>query len=460
MDRPARADRGGVRLGAARVRPARARGRGRDQGPPAAEARGLRRHALHRAEARPLHRRRRESSSARSCVFVGDDFVVTVRHGEAERARTGCARTSSRGPSCSALRARRGAARDRRPGRRRLPAGGRRGSRSDIEEVEDEVFSAERHQPGRAHLQAQARGARSSTAPPRRWSSRWTASPAGRVGRSTTRCRPTSATCTTTWPGSTTGSTGFRDLLTSILAGQPGPGHRPPERRRAPDLGLGGDRRRADHDRRHLRHELRAHARAALDARLPAGAGASWSCICVALYRYFKRSAGSSAACRPWPTTTASSARSSPASCPAEKRRRGRAHGLVHGHQPVDARARAGDPARALARTSTRSPTRTCATVHARRQAAGRARRATTSAPTGINLLNSAERGGLADRLPLPRPRDPALRGRPAAACPGQPMEPERGRAGRGGRASSVAERSASSSDGDVGVDRARRRRR
>ena len=36
------------------------------------------------------------------------------------------------------------------------------------------------------------------------------------------------------------------------------------ERRHAQDLGLGRDRRRADRDRRHLRHELRAHARARL----------------------------------------------------------------------------------------------------------------------------------------------------------------------------------------------------
>jgi hypothetical protein len=43
----------------------------------------------------------------------------------------------------------------------------------------------------------------------------------------------------------------------------------PAERRHAQDLGLGGDRRGADRDRRHLRHELRPHARAALDLRLP-----------------------------------------------------------------------------------------------------------------------------------------------------------------------------------------------
>ena len=39
---------------------------------------------------------------------------------------------------------------------------------------------------------------------------------------------------------------GFDDLLTSVLNAQPGPGRRPAERGHAPDLGLGGDRRRAD----------------------------------------------------------------------------------------------------------------------------------------------------------------------------------------------------------------------
>ena len=44
---------------------------------------------------------------------------------------------------------------------------------------------------------------------------------------------------------------------------------------------------------------------------------------------------------------------------PATVRARGRAHDRVHGHQPGDARARAGDPARARARTCSRSAPRT-----------------------------------------------------------------------------------------------------
>ena len=62
----------------------------------------------------------------------------------------------------AALRARRGALRDRRPGRRRLRAGDRRRSTATSSEVEREVFSPVAQQPGRAHLQAEARGARAA----------------------------------------------------------------------------------------------------------------------------------------------------------------------------------------------------------------------------------------------------------------------------------------------------------
>jgi hypothetical protein len=53
------------------------------------------------------------------------------------------------------------------------------------------------------------------------------------------------------------------------LARQPDPGLGAPERRHAQDLRLGRDPRGADDDRRHLRNELRQHARAALALRLP-----------------------------------------------------------------------------------------------------------------------------------------------------------------------------------------------
>ena len=47
---------------------------------------------------------------------------------------------------------------------------------------------------------------------------------------------------------------------------------------------------------------------------------------------------------------------------PGRDRRLRRAHGRLHGHQPGDPRARAGDPARPLAPTCSRSPTRTSST--------------------------------------------------------------------------------------------------
>ena len=50
---------------------------------------------------------------------------------------------------------------------------------------------------------------------------------------------------------------------------QPRPGLQAAERRHAQDLGVGRDRGGADGDRRHLRHELRPHAGAALGRRLP-----------------------------------------------------------------------------------------------------------------------------------------------------------------------------------------------
>ena len=155
-------------VGAARVRPARAGGRGRDQGAPAAEARGLRRHALPRAEDGPLPRRHRgRSSSARSCCS-------SARASSSPSATAtpswldGVRRRVEATPELLEQRPGRRAARDHRPRRRRLLPGRCDGLEDDIEEVEEQVFSADRAQPGRADLQAQARGASSSTAPPRR----------------------------------------------------------------------------------------------------------------------------------------------------------------------------------------------------------------------------------------------------------------------------------------------------
>ena len=51
----------------------------------------------------------------------------------------------------------------------------------------------------------------------------------------------------------------------------------------------------------------------------------------------------------------------------------------------------------------------------------------------GVNLLNSLRARGLADDLPLPRARDPALRGRPAGAADAAPAR-QAGGARRGRR--------------------------
>ena len=56
-------------------------------------------------------------------VFVGDGFIISVRHGETDAARrAAAARGAPRAPGAGAER---GALRDRRPGRRRLRAGDR-----------------------------------------------------------------------------------------------------------------------------------------------------------------------------------------------------------------------------------------------------------------------------------------------------------------------------------------------
>ena len=110
-------------------------------------------------------------------VFLGEDFVITVRHGEA-----------------SSL-ARRSASARRRPRAAAARARARRCTRSSTASsttTSPPSTGSRRHrrgrggallgrarQPGRAHLQAPARGARASARRPRRSSSRSTSSPAG-----------------------------------------------------------------------------------------------------------------------------------------------------------------------------------------------------------------------------------------------------------------------------------------
>ena len=163
-----------------------------------------------------------------------------------------------------------------------------------------------------------------------------------------------------------------------VAAGEPRAGERPPERGRAEDLRLGRDRRRAHRDRRHLRHELPEHAGAEVARGLSRGAPPDAHDL--------------RGTC-----TTASSAR---AGCRLpgharrlhllqDRRRRaagrdrpgGRAHDRVHGHQPVDARPRARDPAEPLAQPLRRARRGPRAHRHGG-QAPGDPRCATRSAAT------------------------------------------------------------------------------
>ena len=245
----------------ARVRPARAGRRGRHPRPPAAQARGLRRHRLRGAQDGPLRRqrggRRVRRDPGRSSA---SEFIVTVRHGPATELHEvrDAVEHGSRAP---AARARERCCTRSSTASWTTTRPRSQGLQDDIEEVENDVFSAARAQLGRAHLQAQARGAR---VPPR---GRAAGGPVNRLagGRYELihpEVREYFRDVNDHLVRVQEQLEGFRELLTSVPDGQPHPGQRAPERGRAQDLGRGGDHRRADHDRRHLRHELRAHARA------------------------------------------------------------------------------------------------------------------------------------------------------------------------------------------------------
>ena len=70
----------------------------------------------------------------------------------------------------------------------------------------------------------------------------------------------------------------------------PGPGLGPAEQRHAQDLGGHRPGRHAHPGRRRLRHELRPHARARLDARLPVRPAADGVLSSVGLWVFFKKS--------------------------------------------------------------------------------------------------------------------------------------------------------------------------
>ncbi len=217
---------------------------------------------------------------------------------------------------------------------------------------------------------------------------------------------------------------GLNDLLSSVLAGEPDPDQRAPERGHAQDLGLGRDRRGADDDRRDLRHELRAHAGAGLDLRLPAGAGADGVRVHVPVLAVQAGGLAGSGA-----------ARAMAEDCIFCK--------IVAGELPSE---RVDEDEHTIAFMDLNPWTRGHALVIPRRHSRnlyevpdedlehavgrGEAPGARDARPTELRRRQPAQRmraGRLADRLPHPHPRDPALRGR----SPAGPRTAASGRAGR-----------------------------
>ena len=190
-------------------------------------------------------------------VFVGNDYLITVRHGEGSalkqvrddlehdqaKLKCGPGAVLARDPRPGGGRLRPG---DRRPRERHRRSGGRALLRRPLE-------------PGSARLPAPARGAR---VPPGRRAARRSARPhrrrAVRPGAPgdpqllPRRQRPPD-------PRARPARRHARPARVEP-SGQPRAGLGASERRRAQDLGLGRHHRRAHDARRDLRHELRAHA--------------------------------------------------------------------------------------------------------------------------------------------------------------------------------------------------------
>ena len=194
------------------------------------------------------------------------------------------------------------------------------------------------------------------------------------------------------------------DGLAQALGIEPGAGARAAARR-----ARGGELRRRDPTAARRRSRGRGELRARRRATAPAGR---------------LRGAAVSA------TPTASSARSSPASCRARSSTRTSARSRSWTSTRRRAGTRSSIPRRHAATCSRSSPR----TSRPRSLAAQRLARRVHDrlGADGVNLLNSCGQRGVADRVPLPHPRDPALRGRPAAAAvdsgAGRPRRDRRGR--------------------------------
>ena len=244
----------------------------------------LRRDALRRAQDGPVRRPERGGRDRRDPALRRRATSSSVRHGEAARWPT-CASSSRPTRSCS-----------------------RSGPSAVLYAVVDRVVddygpvvdgARQRHRRGRERgLLGRPRRTRpsGSTSSSARCSSSTAPSPLARAARP--RCRRHAADRTScrvlprrAGPPPARGRAGRRPPRPAHERPrrQPRPGRRPPERGHAQDLRLGGDHRGPDDGRRHLRHELRAHARARVALRLP-GSAAFDLVTCSVLYVRFRRS--------------------------------------------------------------------------------------------------------------------------------------------------------------------------
>ena len=249
-----------------RVRPAPARRRGRRQRPPAAQARALRRHALpHRSRRSGTSTRRTPSRPARSTSSSAHDFVVTVRHGEGAELHDARRCLESRRERARP-RPVRGGLRRLRPRRRRLRGGRGVAARSTSTRSRRRSSPPQRtNDSARIYmLKRELAEVRRAVLPAARADA--TVRRRHGAGHRRARRRRSSATSPTTWSGSSESidsldpllSTAFDAHLARISVQQN-------EDMRKISAGVGAGRR-ADPDRRRLRHELRPHARAALGA--------------------------------------------------------------------------------------------------------------------------------------------------------------------------------------------------
>ena len=132
-------------------------------------------------------------------VFLGKDFVITVRHGNHSGLAHG-ARADGGRAGAAGGRAERGAARHRRPRRGRLPRRDRQ-DRAGHRLAGDEDLRSARGDRLRADLPDEARGAGDCGARSSRWRRRcvyWSRRSGYKRRRSPSRCAPTSGTSRTT----------------------------------------------------------------------------------------------------------------------------------------------------------------------------------------------------------------------------------------------------------------------